>query len=74
MQVTHLMRSILSTSLLVGLVIMGTAQGGNAQGKDIVDTAVVRRLIQDAGDRGTGRGIGRHLEGSRPIHGLRAHG
>ena len=40
MQVTHLIRSILSTSLLVGLVIMGTAQGGNAQGKDIVDTAV----------------------------------
>ena len=40
MQVTHLLRSVLSIPLLVGLVVMGTAQSGNAQGKDIVDTAV----------------------------------
>ena len=40
MQVTHLLRSVLSISLLVGLVVMGTAQSGNAQAKDIVDTAV----------------------------------
>jgi uncharacterized surface protein with fasciclin (FAS1) repeats len=40
MQVTHLLRSVLSISLLVGVVVLGTAQGGNAQGKDIVETAV----------------------------------
>jgi Fasciclin domain len=39
MQGAHLMRSILSSSLPVGLVIMGTAQNGHAQGKDIVETA-----------------------------------
>ena len=40
MQATHLLRSVLSISLLVGLVVIGTAKSGNAQGKDIVDTAV----------------------------------
>jgi uncharacterized surface protein with fasciclin (FAS1) repeats len=40
MQVSRLMRAVLSISLLLGSVVMGTAQSGKAQGKDIVDTAV----------------------------------
>jgi uncharacterized surface protein with fasciclin (FAS1) repeats len=59
------MRSILSSSLLVGLVIMGMAQGGYAQGKDIVDTAAAGgsfntlvTAVQAAGLVGTLKGAG----------------
>jgi len=45
MQVTHLLRSVLSIPLLVGLVVMGTAQSGNAQGKDIVASNGVIHVI-----------------------------
>jgi uncharacterized surface protein with fasciclin (FAS1) repeats len=65
MQGAHLVRSVLSISLLVGLVVMGAAQGGDVQGKDIVDTAVAGgsfktlvTAVQAAGMVNTLKGVG----------------
>jgi uncharacterized surface protein with fasciclin (FAS1) repeats len=46
MKVIQTVRSLLGASLLVGVVAMATAQTANAQGKDIVDTAVAAGSFQ----------------------------